>query len=170
MKLLGAICILITATLIGFEYARKLSERPKQLRLLMSAMQSFEAEMLFGLTPLAEASQKIAKQIPKPLSHFFEAFSSQLYDKQDTAYKAWERSLEETWGETALLETEKEIMRQFGSTLGQQDHEQQTKQMKLTLMHLEREELEARDKQRKYEKMFKSLGFLSGLLMVVILI
>ncbi|MED1561471.1 stage III sporulation protein AB [Alkalihalobacillus alcalophilus ATCC 27647 = CGMCC 1.3604] len=170
MKLLGAVLILLTTTFVGFEYARRLSERPRQIRQLMSAMQSLEAEMLYGLTPLSEACSNIAKQIPNPISSFYEAFANKLLAKEDSAYLAWEQSLDEVWPNTALLETEKEIMKQFGATLGQQDHEQQKKQIQLVLTHLKREELEARDKQAKYEKMIKSLGFLSGVLVVIVLI
>ncbi len=71
MKLIGAIFILLATTGIGFEYARRLSERPRQLRQLKVAIQSLEAEMLYGLTPLAEASEHLAKQISAPLAQFF---------------------------------------------------------------------------------------------------
>ncbi len=74
------------------------------------------------------------------------------------------------WSDTALLQSEREVMSQFGATLGQQDQEQQRKQIKLTLAHLEREEGEARDKQQRYERMVKSLGFLSGLLIIVMML
>jgi stage III sporulation protein AB len=40
----------------------------------------------------------------------------------------------------------------------------------LALTHLEREEADAYERQSKYEKMVKSLGFLSGLLLIILLI
>ena len=54
--------------------------------------------------------------------------------------------------------------------LGKSDKYHQQKQILLTLAHLEREESEAIDLQGKYEKMMKSLGFLSGLLLIILLI
>jgi stage III sporulation protein AB len=39
----------------------------------------------------------------------------------------------------------------------------------LTLTHLEREEADAIQAQATYEKMVKSLGFLSGLLLIILL-
>ena len=59
-------------------------------------------------------------------------------------------------------------MKQFGETLGRHDRFPAKTNM-LTLTHLEREETEARDKQMKYEKMVKSIGFLSGLLLIILL-
>ncbi|WP_088104717.1 stage III sporulation protein SpoIIIAB [Halalkalibacter urbisdiaboli] len=169
MKIFGAIIILLTTTWVGFEFAKRLSDRPRQIRQLKVAIQSLEAEILYGLTPLAEASRNLAKQMPKPISYFFEHFSYRLVNKEETAHQAWEKSLDETWSHTALLQNEREVMSQFGATLGQQDREQQQKQIKLTLSHLQREEGEARDQQIRYERMIKSLGFLTGLLIIVLM-
>ena len=70
VKLIGAAIIMIATTWAGFEAARKLSARPRQLRQLKVALQSLEAEIMYGHTPLKEAAQKITKQLPKPLIHF----------------------------------------------------------------------------------------------------
>ncbi|ARK31406.1 stage III sporulation protein SpoIIIAB [Halalkalibacter krulwichiae] len=170
MKLIGALLIILVTTWLGFEFAKRLSERPRQLRQLKVAIQSLEAEIMYGLTPLAEASSHLAKQMPEPISLFFEKFADRLIKEQITAFEAWEKSLNETWAFTSMLDSEKEVMMQFGATLGQHDREQQQKQIKLTLAHLEREEQEAKDRQYRYERMLKSLGFLSGLLIVILLI
>lgn len=170
MKLIGSLLIIIVTTWIGFEYAKRLSDRPKQLRQLKVAVQSLEAEMMYGLTPLAEAADHIAKQLPKPIGTFFQRFSEKLLEQEYSAFEAWQASINEIWNTTALLDSEREVMLQFGATLGQHDLEQQQKQIHLTLAHLAREEQEAREKQHRYEKMVKSLGFLAGLLVVILLV
>lgn len=170
MKWLGAILILITCTWIGFEAAKRLSDRPKQLRQFEVGIQALEAEMLYGLTPLAEASVRLSKQLAYPINLLFERFAKNLDSKGESAHLAWEQSLDETWGVTSLLKGEREILRQFGQTLGQHDREQQQKQIKLTMVHLDREEAEAKDNQLRYEKMLKSLGFLGGLLIVILML
>lgn len=169
MKIIGAIFILIATTWVGFELARRLSERPRQLRHLKVALQSLESEIMYGLTPLAEASEHISRQLPKPLSYFFNCFSERLKKGESSVHKAWDESLKETWHLTALCQGELEVMHQFGATLGQHDREHQQKQIRLTLNHLEREEGDAIESQNKYEKMLKSLGFLTGLLIVILM-
>jgi stage III sporulation protein AB len=170
MKIIGAIFIIVATTWAGFEASRQLSERPKQLRLLKSALQSLEAEIMYGHTPLHEASRRLATQLSRPLSWFFESFAKKLTDTETTVKDAWEESLTEIWKLTALKQGEFEIMKQFGETLGRHDRHSQQKQIMLTLSHLEREEADARERQAKYEKMVKSLGFLSGLLLIILLI
>lgn len=169
MKLIGAVFIIVATTWTGFEASRHLSERPRQLRLLKSALQSLEAEIMYGHTPLHEAARRLSTQMSKPLSWFFESFAAKLTSSETTVKKAWEESLSEIWKMTALKQGEYEVMKQFGETLGRHDRISQQKQIMLALSHLEREETDACDRQVKYEKMVKSLGFLSGLLLVILL-
>ncbi|MGE7601264.1 stage III sporulation protein SpoIIIAB [Peribacillus sp. NPDC097675] len=168
-KLIGAVIIILATTWSGFEAAKKLSLRPRQLRQLKVAMQSLEAEIMYGQTPLKEASQKLSKQMPKPLSVFFETFAKRLNSGETTVKEAWDDSLKRIWQSLALKQGEFEILSQFGETLGKSDRYQQQKQIMLTMAHLEREEGDALERQNKYEKMMKSLGFLSGLLLIILL-
>ncbi len=170
IKLIGAVLIIVATSWAGFEAARHLTERPRQLRQLKVALQSLEAEIMYGHTPLSDAAKNIAKQLEKPLSWFFEGFSYKLDKANLTVKEAWQQSLEDVWNTTAYKTAELEIMKQFGETLGQHDRYTQQKHIQLALTHLEREELEARDKQIRYERMVKSLGVLSGLLLVILLI
>ena len=169
VKLIGAIFIIVSTTVIGFEASRHLSDRPQQLRSLRAALQSLEAEIMYGHTPLHEAARRLAAQLSKPLSSFFDSFAKKLTDTETTVKEAWETSLREVWKSTALKKSEFEIMKQFGETLGRHDRFSQQKQIMLTLSHLEREEANAIQAQMKYEKMVKSLGFLSGLLLIILL-
>ncbi|HEO8418697.1 stage III sporulation protein SpoIIIAB [Niallia sp. FSL W8-0635] len=169
VKIIGAILILASTSWGGMEFSKLLSQRPKQIRALKSALQSLEAEIMYGHTPLHEASRRLAEQLNEPLSSFFSSFAERLIKEDTTVKDAWTLSLDDIWKKTAMKEPELEIMKQFGETLGRHDRLSQQKQIMLTLTHLEREEEEAREIQGKYEKMVRSLGFLSGLLIVILL-
>ncbi len=169
MKLIGAAFIILATTWTGFEAARHLNERPRQLRQLKSALQSLDAEIMYGHTPLHEAARRLSTQLTKPISWIFDAFAKKLTNSETTVKDAWEQSLKEVWKMTAFKQGEFEIMKQFGETLGRHDRHSQQKQIMLTLSHLEREEFDAYERQAKYEKMVKSLGFLSGLLLIILL-
>ncbi|MEI4829218.1 stage III sporulation protein SpoIIIAB [Bacillus sp. FJAT-53711] len=170
IKFLGAALILAVSTFFGFSYAKKYSERPRQLRLLKAALQSLEAEIMYGHTPLSEAAARLEKQMPKPLNWLFHSFHERLERGEQTVREAWMDSLQENWKLTALKQTEYEILQQFGETLGQHDRESQQKHIRLCITHLEREEGEAKEMQIQYEKMMKSLGVLAGLLIVILLL
>lgn len=170
MKFIGALFILATTSLLGFEYARRLQERTKQLRLLRTALISLEAEIMFGHAPLHEASRRIARQIANPIGELFDTFADHLIQRDIRAKEAWEFSLQEIWKKTALKKAELDILLQFGENLGRHDLEQQQKQIRLALTHLEREEKEAEEIQKSYGRMYRSLGILAGLLLTLLLV
>ncbi|MGV3487614.1 MAG: stage III sporulation protein SpoIIIAB [Tuberibacillus sp.] len=169
MKWIGALFIIISATAIGRLLALQFRERPRQLRQLKSALQSLETEITYGLAPIGEAARRLSEQLPEPSKSFFYHFSIKLAQGSASLREAWDETLHEFWPRTAMKKNELEIMKQFGATLGLSDRENQQKQIRLALSHLEREEAEARAAQNQYEKMVKSLGFLAGLLLVLLL-
>lgn len=170
MKWIGAIILLCATTWGGFEFAQRLNNRPKQIRQLKNALQVLEAEILYGHSPVIEACQIVAKQVPVPLSWFFKEFSEKLEKSNSPLHEVWEECVKQYWPMCALGDGEKEIMRQFGQTLGQHDFAGQQKHIRLALSHLERELEDAQEQQQRYSKMVKSLGFLSGLLIVLLFI
>lgn len=78
-------------------------------------------------------------------------------------------SLKKVWDTLSLKKSEYEVLKQFGETLGIHDRISQQKHIKLALTHLEASEADAEQAQAKNEKMIKSLGFLAGLLLILLL-
>ncbi len=170
MKFLGAVLILVTSTSIGFLFSKRYRDRPRQLRQLKSALQTLEAEIMYGLTPIQEAAVHLKEQLPKPINGFFSRLVDEMALRDGRSFnQIWVDVLEAFWPTTALKQAEKEIWKQFGQTLGQSDRTNQQKHIQLALSHLEREENEARVAQSQYEKMAKSLGVLGGILLVILL-
>nr|MDH3164098.1 hypothetical protein [Bacillus licheniformis] len=58
--------------------AKPFRERPKQIRQLLAALQSLEAEIMYGHTPLRQASKQIAHQLTEPVASLFQTFAEQL--------------------------------------------------------------------------------------------
>src|SRR5690606_39961913 len=73
-KMIGAIFILAATTWAGFEYSKRLSIRPKQLQQFRNALETLEAEIMFGHTPLGEAARRISKQMAEPIASHFRLF------------------------------------------------------------------------------------------------
>ncbi|KSU85716.1 stage III sporulation protein SpoIIIAB [Fictibacillus enclensis] len=170
MSWLGAVCIFISTTWIGFELAKKVRERPKQLRQLKVGLQSLEAEIMYGLIPLDEAFLHLSRQLSGPVAEFFLHAGKSLEASVSSVQEAWENGLSHLSAASSFKKEEIEILRQFGATLGRHDRENQQKQIRLALAHLERELAEANEAQLKHEKMYKSLGILLGLLIIILLV
>ncbi|WP_102707191.1 stage III sporulation protein SpoIIIAB [Terribacillus saccharophilus] len=170
MKWVGAILVLIAATWVGFDLSRRLQQRPKQIRQLISSLQVMEAEILYSQTSIIETSDNLAKQVPQPAAAFFQTLSDKLLLHPVDLYDCWEETTEAWIDTTALKTSEKDVWLQFGRTLGQHDFEQQQKHIQLAKTHLERELEESEEANQRYGKMIRNLGFLTGLLIVLLLI
>lgn len=170
MKWIGALLLIGTTTWLGFEWSNRLTNRPKHIRQLKNALQILEAEIVYSQLPLRDAFKNIAKQLPSPTNLFFRNMGKSLEDQNIDFSSSWEKNVDAFMRQSSLQANEKEILLQFGRTIGQHDFYQQQKHIQLTLSHLERELEDAREEQQKYSKMAKSLGILAGLFIVLLLI
>lgn len=170
LKLIGASLILLATTLVGIYFAKKLSDRTEQLRELLMSLQILETEICYGVTPLETAFKKMSFKESGIIGQLFSrcAYYFQSLDGAST-YECWTKSLTEITPKLALEKSELEWLAHFGQIVGNSDREDQQKHIQLMMTHLKNREVEAREEQLKYEKMYKTLGFLAGVLLVILL-
>lgn len=170
LKLFGAILILAAGTLIGFSKASAYARRPRQIRQLIHALQRLETEMTYGYTPLPEALLRIADQLEPQLSSLFRMAAEPLLTATGkTAGESWRDAVDACWKQTALSSNEREVLSQMSYTLGISDRDDQAKHLRLAVSLLAAEEQSAWDDQRRYEKMWRSLGVLAGAFVVILM-
>lgn len=170
MKWFGALLIIMATTMIGFEWSRQLSGRPKQIRQLKHALQILEGEMLYSQLPLQEAFLIVSKRMPYPVNYLFRLLVKKMKETNDEFPDIWRKSVQLFLSRSYLGRNEAEILYQFGRSIGQHDLSQQQKHIYLAMTHLDRELDEARDQHLKFSQMAKSIGFLAGVFIVLILI
>ena len=170
LKLFGAALVVVAGIMIGHLKARKLSDRPAQIRRFIRVLQQLETEISYGFTPLPEALHKLAQQTSEPLTSIFADMAAGLRSGRGLSVKeSWQQALIDHWPLTAMQASERDVLLQLGLTLGTTDREDQLKHIRLAGNQLAGMESEAADEQRKFEKMWRSLGLLGGALIVVIM-
>ncbi|WP_286884417.1 stage III sporulation protein SpoIIIAB [Aneurinibacillus sp. UBA3580] len=170
LKLLGASLIILAGTLCGMQLGGYLAHRPLQIRQLRTGLTLLETEIVYGSRSLSEALASISRRVGGEAARLFSQAAELLATEQEwSASECWHCAVHRIWPGTALKEPEKDVMLQLGFILGQSDREDQRKHIRLALANLEHEEACARDSQQRYEKMCRSLGVLSGVLLVILL-
>jgi stage III sporulation protein AB len=171
LKLLGSCLVLIATTWTGFYIASRFAQRPLQIRQLRSALSLLETEIGYGARPLKEAAHSIAMRMDGPVGRIFARFADNL-QKLDGAstYECFAEAIQEEWKNSQLGQAEKQILLDFAHTLGGSDREDQLQHLIRARMNLQVEEEKAREEQQQYEKMIKTLGVLSGALLVILMI
>ncbi|MFM1653065.1 stage III sporulation protein SpoIIIAB [Brevibacillus sp. B_LB10_24] len=170
VKVIGAAIIIFSASMVGWQIGKYYALRPIQIRGLLMALQMLETEIVYGATPLSRAFLQVGRRIQAEIGQIFTSAAEFLLTKEGLGtQECWQMALNRHLPSTALRKTEREVLAGLGHVLGSSDREDQQKHLRLAATHLRSLEEEARAEQHRYEKMYKSLGFLGGLLVVILM-
>lgn len=170
LKLVGSAIVVAASGLTGIAVAGNYSRRPRELRSLQSALQVLETEIAYGATPLLEAMRLVAVRSDQAAGKLFSGTAALLSHMSGmTASEAWEKSLEFYYPATALKPQDLFILRNLGSSLGVSDREDQIKHLQLAMEQIRRETAAAEEEASRNVKMWSYLGFLGGLMLVLVL-
>lgn len=170
LKLMGSLVIILGCGLLGMLVARNYSLRPADLRSLQTALQMLETEINYAATPLAEALRSLAARCEKRVQPLFEYVLAELRDTPGcTAYEAWERALKRFYPQTALLKSDLVILSNLGKVLGTSDRQDQTRHLRLAIEQTGAEIARAQNEAARHVKLWNYLGFLGGLVIVLLL-
>lgn len=171
LKLLGGAFIMLSCSLYGFAASNRYNLRSKDIRKLRAAVQMLETEVIFGCTPLPTAMSNVAFKVDGGIKSFLCRVSEELQSGESYSLDtAWSEAADKLIAETCLSKAEGELFMDFGKVLGCSDREDQKKHFELFYIQLKHFEEIAEDERRKNEKLYKSLGFLSGLVIFIMLI
>lgn len=171
LKLLGGALIMVACSLYGFAASNRYSLRPKDIRKLRAAVQMLETEVIFGCTPLPIAMSNVAFKVDGGIRSFFRKVSEELQSGENYSLNtAWSGAVDKLIGETCLTKADRELLMDFGKVLGCSDREDQKKHFELFYIQFKHYEDIAEDERKKNEKLYKSLGILSGVVIFIMLI
>lgn len=171
LKLAGAGLIISAAYLMGCRVCALYQRRVRYLEEIILGLEMFRAEVNFGLTPLPQAFQIIGRKLKKPVGTLFFNFSSFLRQgKGLSALECWRAALEKSKPELSLKDEQVEILERLGSAWGHGDKEGHVRQISL-IQELLRQALEgAREERKKNDRLWKYLGFIGGITLVLFLL
>lgn len=170
-KIIGSIMILVSSTLVGLLTASKFKIRVQQLKEIRGNFQMIETEIFYTATPIIEVMEKVSKQSQKPLSNIYDDIAKKLKKREgESLGSIWKRVFEKRKDYTGFTKDDLETINFFGSILGTTDRLSQVKNAKLVQSQLIKLEEYAEKDFIRNEKLFKNLGILLGLVIVIILL
>ena len=96
--------------------------------------------------------------------------ASLLAQPGTTADIAWQAGLDRLLQDSPMLAADLLALRQLGPVLGLSDSHDQERHLLLALQHLQQAEAQAEQQRVQNERMWRYLGVLSGLMLVIILL
>lgn len=171
IKILGGLLVIISTSLIGFSYGNQYSNRLKNLVFMEQCIKMLETEIVYGAVPLPDALLNVYKKGNKKVSFIFKEIRDHILEnKVEEVYYSFYNVRHILKKDLNFKQQDIEIILSLGRVLGSSNRKDQEKNFQLILNQIILLEKEAKLERDKNEKMFKSLGVLIGLAIVIILI
>ncbi len=171
LKLLSGAIIFFGFGYFGILFSQKFKTRVRQLTDFQRAMTELEYSIEFMSMTIGDSLVMIAKNSETELKNIFLYVSDRLKSSPGSEMqKIWKRALSKYSEGLALKKDDLEIIIDFSKNLGTGNREKEKNNIKVTSMRLKIAEDEARAELEQNSKMYRGLGFLSGIFVVIILL
>ncbi len=161
--------MIASSTGIGFSYSFRLGRRLEQLRQLQRMALFLKGEISYGNAALPEALASIGRKLEEPVASFLNQAASRLRGYPDKSFRqVFQEEIQENLKQSALSAKDKEALMQMGAFLGYLDKDMQLRNLELYLQELDREIQAAVECAPGKQRLYRSLGVMGGLFLVLL--
>lgn len=171
LKLIGSLMVICASSLIGCALAKDLKARKQELRQLQGQICMLENEIRYMSNPLADAFEKIAESNSGKTAAIFQKAAEIMKNEAGaSASDAWKRAVEACISHTSLNKEDEKIIKSFANMLGGSDTEGQLKNIRNFIGMLERQQKNADERCSSTAPVYRKLGVLFGITIVILLL
>lgn len=168
IKFMLLIVLFCTSSIIGILISKKYSNRVQILKDLKNALNMFEVKISFSFETIPEIFNEISKKFDGTVSKIFSNTVKYINEDDLLVGEAWEKSVESNGYN--LKKEDINSIKSLGKMLGRTDIDGQVSQIQLVSTFIEKQIVDAVESKNKNEKMYKKLGVIVGLVLVIVLI
>lgn len=166
LKFILGIAVILCSTRIGILLSKKYVYRLEELDEIKNSFQIIENKIKYTYEPLEEIFQEMSEISSFEIKELFKNVAQNI--KIKGAEKAWKEEISKA--ELSIKKEDKNVLKEFGNLLGKTNQEGQVNQIKFTSKLLDRQIEKAKEEKKKNEIVYKKLGLIFGVGIVVILI
>lgn len=171
LKLISILLIFFTSTTIGYLYGKTFSSRLDNLIYLEQCIKILETEIVYGAAPLPEALSNVFNKGKGKVSYIFEEIKKDLFlNKRGGVYNSFLSVESRLYDDLHLQKEDVEVFLSLGRVLGASDRTDQQKNFTLILNQIGAQILEAKVEKNKNEKMYRGLGIITGIGIIILLV
>lgn len=170
MKIAGSGCILMSGTLAGWSSGEKIEKRYRSLNELRRGFHMIYGDISYGANSLVEVIQHVKEQSKYGCREVFAQVEGEMKGKTKRKFvEIWNGAID--MHEEHMYLNERDIceLRRMGENIGSIDREQQLSMVKLYLVKLEQAITELEKEKENKVKLYRMLGILGSVFVVVIL-
>lgn len=166
LKVILTIGVIVCSMRIGILISQKYKFRLNELDEFKNNFKIIENKIKYTYQPLEEIFKEISEISSYEIGDLFRKVAENI--KEKGAEKAWKYEIEKS--ELSLKKEDKEALKEFGILLGKVNKEGQINQINFVNELLERQIEKAQQEKNKNEVMYKKLGLIFGVGLVIVLI
>jgi len=160
------LAILLASIQIGAVMASRYTNRYKELKECKLALSILQTNIEYTMMPIPDIFRDIAQKVKQPIAGLFQTAVENM--ENCCAGEAWEKSLEIVG--TNLIKEDKDALQNLSKLLGKTDIEGQVKEIQLVNHFLDTQIQEALSAKNKNGKLYRTLGVVSGLTIVIMIL
>ncbi len=164
IKILIYSFIFLSSSLIGVLISKKYVSRVEELKEFKNALNIFKTKIKYTYEPLPDIFSEISNSTESNISNVFRVARKKM--NVLPAGRAWAIALDLDY--LNINEEDKNILNNLGKLLGKTDIKGQLNQIELTEDFLDKQINKAEKERSKSEKLYKKLGMIIGLAIVII--
>ena len=165
LKIIIYIAIFTSSSYVGILFSRKYTNRVNELKDFKNAFNIFKTKLKYTYAPLDEIFMDISKSVRGTVGLTFLDICNNM--KLQNATDSFNNAIDTV--NLDLTVEDKETIKNLSKLLGKTDIEGQLSQIDLTLSFLNIQIEKAEKEKEKNEKLYKTLGIITGLGIVIIL-
>lgn len=169
MKIIGAVFVLFASGGIGFLYARELMRRNKEIEELCRLLKMILGDIRYMRSTLPEAIARAKKRHGGSYQLFLCEVEECLQEASGTTFsQIWEMSMKRGLRTGALNEEDKQKLIHFGESISSADRETIILHFEQYIDELQQINQELKRTVKDKVKLYRSLGVLSGIFLIVL--
>lgn len=165
-KLFLLAMIIGVSSAIGILFSKKYANREKEIKEMKNALNMFETKIKFTYEPIPTAFMEIGNKIRGNVGDIFYRAANRM--KEENAGDAWVLALDDV--KHNFSEEDIGVIKNLSRLLGQTDLEGQISEIEVVNQFLNTQLEMAAEERKKNEKMYRTLGIVTGLTIAIILI
>ena len=158
--------IFLSCSLIGILISKKYINRVDELKEFKNALNIFKTKIRYTYEPIPEIFEEISEIVTSNISSVFKQASAKM--NVLTAGEAWNLALK--MDDLNINEEDRNALKNLSKLLGKTDLQGQLNQIEMTSDFLDKQIRKAEKEKDRNEKMYRTLGMILGLAIVIILI
>lgn len=158
--------IFLSCSLIGILVSKKYINRVNELKEFKNALNLFKTKIRYTYEPIPDIFKEISENVNSNISEVFKNAAN----KMDilTAGDAWNLALKiDTLN---INDEDRNVLKNLSKLLGKTDLQGQINQIEMTSDYIEEQIQKAEKERNKSERMYRTLGMIIGMAIVIILV